>query len=106
MTLRVYRCGAGVCIASLGLIALIAPAVAESSQRDASITQDAEASGLRLTTSEFFADSTIKLSYNLTTRTPEITEPAVVITVPSPISPIAQANSDSSSGTDARETNP
>ncbi|MED5570277.1 MAG: hypothetical protein VYE12_02495, partial [Actinomycetota bacterium] len=105
MTLRVYRCGAGVCIASLGLIALIAPALAEPSQRDASITQDAEASGLRLTSSQFFAESTIKLSYNLTTRAPEITEPTVVITVPSPISPIEQADSDSSSGTDASETN-
>ncbi|MEC8018112.1 MAG: hypothetical protein VX160_04015, partial [Actinomycetota bacterium] len=92
MTLRVYRCGAGVCIASLGLIALIAPALAEPSQRDASITQDAEASGLRLTSSQFFAESTIKLSYNLTTRAPEITEPTVVITVPSPISPIEQAD--------------
>ena len=105
MTSRVSRCGAGVCIASLGLIALIAPAVAEPSQRDASITQDVEASGLRLTTSQFFADSTLKLSYDLTTRAPEITEPTVVITVPSPISPIEQADSDSSSGIDASETN-
>ncbi|MCH1490340.1 MAG: DUF6049 family protein [Ilumatobacteraceae bacterium] len=104
MTLRVSRYGAGVCIASLGLIALVAPAVAEPSQRDASITQDAEASGLRLTTSQFFADSTIKLSYNLTTRAPEITEPTVVTTVPSPITPIEQVDSDSSSGTDASET--
>ena len=104
MTLRVSRCGAGVCIASLGLIALVAPAAAEPSQRDASITQDAEAEGLRLTTSEFFADNTIKLSYDLITRAPEITEPTVVTTVPSPITPIEQVDSDSSSGTDASET--
>ncbi len=104
MTLRVSRCGAGVCIASLGLIALVAPAAAEPSQRDASITQDAEASGLRLATSEFFADTTIKLSYDLTTRAPEITEPTVVTTVPSPITPIEQVEPDSSSGTDASET--
>ena len=104
MTLRVSRCGAGVCIASLGLIALVAPAAAEPSQRDASITQDAEAEGLRLTTSEFFADNTIKLSYDLITRAPEITEPVVVTTVPSPITPIEQVDSDSSSGTDASET--
>jgi len=104
MTLRVSRCGAGVCIASLGLIALVAPAAAEPSQRDASITQDAEASGLRLATSEFFADNTIKLSYDLTTRAPEITEPTVVTTVPSPITPIEQVEPDSSSGTDANET--
>ena len=87
MTLRVSRCGAGVCIASLGLIALIAPAAAEPPQRDASITHDAEASGLRLATSEFFANNTIKLSYDLTTRAPEITEPTVVTTVPSLITP-------------------
>ena len=62
MTLRVSRCGAGVCIASLGLIALVAPAAAEPSQRDASITQDAKASGLRLATSEFFADNTAGLN--------------------------------------------
>lgn len=104
MTLRVSRCGAGVCIASLGLIALVAPAAAEPSQRDASITQDAEASGLRLATSEFFADNTIKLSYDLTTRAPEITEPTVVSTVPSPITSIEQVEPDSSSGTDASET--
>ena len=104
MTLRVSRCGVGVCIASLGLITLISPAVAEPSQRDASITQDAELSGLRLTTSQFFADSTIKLSYDLTIRAPEITEPTVVTTVPSPITPIAQIDSDSSSSTDASET--
>ena len=104
MTLRVSRCGTGVCIASLGLIALVAPAAAEPSQRDASITQDAEAEGLRLTTSEFFADNTIKLSYDLITRAPEITEPTVVTTVPSPITPIEQVDSDSSSGTDASET--
>ena len=104
MTLRVSRCGAGVCIASLGLITLVAPAAAEPSQRDASITQDAEASGLRLATSEFFANNTIKLSYDLTTRAPEITEPTVVTTVPSPITPIEQVEPDSSSGTDASET--
>ena len=104
MTLPVSRCGAGVCIASLGLLALVAPAAAEPSQRDASITQDAEAEGLRLTTSEFFADNTIKLSYDLITRAPEITEPTVVTTVPSPITPIEQVDSDSSSGTDASET--
>ena len=104
MTLHVSRCGVGVCIASLGLITLISPAAAEPSQRDASITQDAESSGLRLTTSQFFADSTIKLSYDLTTRAPEITEPTVVTTVPSPITPIAQIDSDSSSSTDASET--
>ena len=104
MTLRVSRCGAGVCIASLGLITLVAPAAAEPSQRDASITQDAEASGLRLATSEFFANNTIKLSYDLTTRAPEITEPTVVTTVPSPITPIEQVEPDSSSGTDANET--
>ena len=104
MTLRVSRCGAGVCIASLGLIALVAPAAAEPSQHDASITQDAKASGLRLATSEFFADNTIKLSYDLTTRAPEITEPTVVTTVPSPITPIEQVEPDSSSGTDASET--
>ena len=104
MTLRVSRCGAGVCIASLGLIASVAPAAAQPSQGDASITQDAEASGLRLTTSQFFADSTIKLSYDLTTRAPEITEPTVVTTVPAPITPIEQVEPDSSSGTDAGET--
>ena len=104
MTLRVSRCGAGVCIASLGLITLVAPAAAEPSQRDASITQDAEAEGLRLATSEFFANNTIKLSYDLTTRAPEITEPTVVTTVPSPITPIEQVEPDSSSGTDANET--
>ena len=104
MTLRLSRCGAGVCIASLGLITLPAPGAAEPSQRDSSITQDAEASGLRLTTSQFFADGAIKLSYDLTTRAPEITEPTVVTTVPSPITPIAQVDSDSSPGRNSNET--
>lgn len=104
MTLNAFRISTGVCVASFGLVAMVLPAVAEPSQDDSSITHGATPSGLRLRTSQFFADSAVKLSYDLIARVPEITEPTVVTTVPSPITPIDPADADSASGSGTSET--
>lgn len=103
MTLNTFRFGTGVCVASFGLVAMVPPAIAEPSQHDTSITHDAEPSGLRLRTSQFFANGTIKLSYDLIARVPEITEPTVVTNVLSPITPVEPANY--GSGASTNETN-
>jgi hypothetical protein len=82
--------------ASAAVVCGFAPLVAASPLVHASITAESEPSGLQLTSSIFFADESLSLSYTVDVNTPEITEPTTVSTTPPAVTVIDRTTSESS----------